>query len=53
MVTTGDDPQLEQKSKTETIVRRFDTDDKLISETTTVVTHAAMADDDLPLGMYL
>lgn len=53
-MTSDDEPQLEQTSKTETTVRHFDTDGKLISETTTVVTRAEPpSTDELPTGMYL
>lgn len=45
---------LEQTSKTETTVRQFYADGKLISEVTTTVTRAEAANgDELPVGMYL
>lgn len=49
----SDDPELTETARTETTVRQFDTDGKLISETTTVVTQRRQPDDTLPLGMYL
>lgn len=49
----SDTPELPQTDKTETIVRQFDTDGKLIAETVTVVTQHRPSNEDLPTGMYL
>lgn len=48
-----DKPDLSETSTTETTIRHLDTDGRVISETTTVVTRRESQSEDLPTGMYL
>lgn len=50
----SDDQQMMPAGRTETVIRRFDKEGKLIEEHTTVITHMEpKPDEKLPIGQYL